>query len=62
MDYNTVTTVPQPCDLRINLFQHQLASIYQMERLECEQLVEYDGGVKETRQGDGRDLDVNASA
>jgi len=37
---NPVRMVSQPKRLRIKLFEHQLASIYQMEKLEREQVVE----------------------
>ena len=37
---NSVKMVSQPKRLRIKLFEHQLASIYQMEKLEREQVVE----------------------
>ena len=37
---NSVRMVSQPKRLRIKLFEHQLASIYQMEKLEREQVVE----------------------
>jgi len=51
VDYNNIPTVTQPHDLRVNLFKHQLASIYQMETLEREQIVEYEHVIKETRLG-----------
>jgi SNF2 family DNA or RNA helicase len=55
-EYNIIQTVTQPEKLKVELFKHQLASIYSMERLEREQLVEYERGLKETRLG------VNADA
>jgi SNF2 family DNA or RNA helicase len=39
-DRTSIRMVPQPKRLRIKLFDHQLASIYQMEKLEREQVVE----------------------
>lgn len=50
-DYDNIPTVTQPQNLRINLFKHQLASIYKMETLEREQIVEYESSIKETRLG-----------
>lgn len=38
--YSSVRMVPQPKRLNVRLFDHQLASIYQMEKLEREQVVE----------------------
>ena len=38
--YSSVRMVPQPKRLNIRLFDHQLASIYQMEKLEREQVVD----------------------
>ena len=37
---NAVRMVPQPQKLNVKLFDHQLASIYEMEKLEREQVVE----------------------
>lgn len=50
-NYDNIPTVTQPQGLRINLFKHQLSSIYHMENLEREQVVEYEHGIKETRLG-----------
>jgi SNF2 family DNA or RNA helicase len=55
-DYDIIQTVTQPDNLKVQLFKHQLATIYSMETLEREKLVEYEHGVKETRLG------VNADA
>lgn len=40
--------VTQPENLYKNLYQHQLSTIYKMEKLESEKLVEFDDYVKET--------------
>lgn len=55
-DYDSIPMVSQPEDLKINLFKHQLASIYQMETLEREKKIEYSKGFKETRLGVNADL------
>jgi SNF2 family DNA or RNA helicase len=51
MDYDTIPIVQQPRELKVNLFKHQLASIYAMETLEREQKVDYDGGIRVTKLG-----------
>ena len=43
-DYDSISMVSQPEDLKINLFKHQLASVYQMETLEREKIIEYNKG------------------
>lgn len=51
-DYNNIPLAAQPEKLDITLFPHQLASIYKMERLETEKIVENNQGIfKETRIG-----------
>jgi hypothetical protein len=50
-DYESVPTVTQPANLKTMLFRHQLASIYEMERLEREQMIEQADNIKETRLG-----------
>ena len=55
-DYSNVPMIIQPPKLNIKLFPHQLAIIYQMEKLEQEQIVEYGEFIKETRLG------INADA
>lgn len=51
-DYNNIPQVSQPKGLNISLFPHQLASIYKMEMLETEKLIETSQGIfKETRLG-----------
>ena len=49
-NYENIPLVSQPF-LNKTLFNHQLASIYKMEKLEREKLVSYDKGIKETRVG-----------
>jgi hypothetical protein len=50
-DYNDIPIVSNPKKLKINLFRHQLASIYSMEKLEEEKKVEQLDCIKETRIG-----------
>ena len=50
-DYDNIPLVTQPQNLRKTLLKHQLASIYQMEKLEREQMIECENGIKETRIG-----------
>lgn len=62
-NYDSIKMVPQPTRLDIKLFRHQLASIYQMERLEREQSVECKVPLGETRTASIRtqtQLGVNA--
>lgn len=49
--YDNIPIVRQPIGLKKTLFRHQLASIYRMETLEREQMVEYTHGIKETKIG-----------
>jgi hypothetical protein len=51
VDYNDIPIVENPKRLKINLFRHQLASIYSMEKLEREKQVEQKDCTKETRIG-----------
>ena len=51
IDYNDIPIVENPKRLKINLFRHQLASIYSMEKLEREKQVEQKDCTKETRIG-----------
>lgn len=46
-----IQTVPQPENIKINLFPHQLASIFKMEKLEREQKVQSQRHVKHTKIG-----------
>lgn len=50
-DYENVPVVTQPANLKTVLFRHQLASIYKMERLERERMIEQTNNIKETRIG-----------
>lgn len=43
--------IPHPPNIKATLFPHQLASVYRMEEMEREQLVETNHGYKETRMG-----------
>ena len=56
MNYEDIPIVTHPDNMKITLFRHQLASIYKMERLEQEQLVEYNNYVKETKLGINADI------
>ena len=49
--YNEIPLVTNPKKLKINLFKHQLASIYLMEKLEKEKQVEQRDCTKQTRLG-----------
>lgn len=55
-DFDLIPAVNQPENIRVKLFRHQLASIYNMEKLEIDQLVETGNGVKETNLGVNADL------
>lgn len=56
IDYNEIPIVNNPKNLKINLFRHQLASIYSMEKLEKEKKVEQLDYIKETRIGINADF------
>uniref|UniRef100_A0A6C0D0W2 RING-type domain-containing protein n=1 Tax=viral metagenome TaxID=1070528 RepID=A0A6C0D0W2_9ZZZZ len=49
--YNYIPLIPQPKNVKINLFRHQLASVYQMEKLEREQVVHKNNRIIETKIG-----------
>ena len=51
MDFQSIKMVSQPRDLKINLFPHQLASIYNMEKLETNNIIEKEMYIKETKIG-----------
>jgi hypothetical protein len=53
---NTIKMVSQPENLKIKLFEHQLVSIYNMEKLEREKIVENDNYIKETKLGINSDI------
>ena len=50
-NYDNISLSAQPENLKVNLFKHQLASIYQMETMEREKVVHYDNRDKETKIG-----------
>lgn len=50
-EFDNIPMVPQPRNLQINLFNHQLSSIYQMEKLERERIVDSDNGFKQISLG-----------
>jgi SNF2 family DNA or RNA helicase len=51
-DYSHIKTILQPTEIRVDLFQHQLASIYSMENLEREQkIINCDDYMIETKVG-----------
>lgn len=55
-NYRNVKMVTQPHGLKINLFPHQLASIYKMEQLEETKTVETENYIKHTKMGVNSDL------
>ena len=55
-DFDSIRLVSQPKNLNINLFPHQLASIYQMEKLESNNFIEKEDYIKETKIGINADL------
>jgi superfamily II DNA or RNA helicase len=54
--FDNIPLATQPENLSKILFKHQLASIYQMETLEREKIVQYEYCVKETRLGFNADI------
>lgn len=55
-DYNDIHCVKQPENIKINLFKHQLTSIYNMERLEYDKMVSSDDFIKEVSLGVNADI------
>lgn len=56
-EFNNIQVVPQPKNLRINLYRHQLASIYNMERLEIDNTITLDSTtIKYTKIGVNADI------
>jgi hypothetical protein len=49
--YDDIPTVSQPINMKIQLFGHQLAGIYQMEKMEREQCVSKPGCIQQTKLG-----------
>lgn len=56
MDFGNIKLVPQPPNLDVSLYPHQLAMIYQMEKLECNNIISKDTYTKETKIGVNADL------
>jgi hypothetical protein len=56
MKYDNIAFVSQPDNMKITLFRHQLASIYKMEELEREQIIQGDNFVKESKIGINADI------
>jgi len=55
-NYRNIKMVAQPHGLKINLFPHQLASIYKMENLEETKMIETENYIKHTKMGVNSDL------
>jgi SNF2 family DNA or RNA helicase len=55
-EFNNIPLATQPQNVKKQLFNHQLSSIYQMETLEREKVVYYEHGIKETRLGFNADI------
>lgn len=55
-EFNNIKMIIQPQNLKINLFPHQLASIYQMEQLEADNTLYKENYIKETKIGVNADL------
>ena len=49
--YNNIKKVLQPHNMKVNLYPHQLASIYKMEQLEIYNKIEKENCVKYTKIG-----------
>jgi hypothetical protein len=56
MNYNNICKVKQPDNVKTPLFAHQLASIYNMERLEHDKTIITDNCIKEVSLGVNADL------
>ena len=55
--FENIQIVQQPAKLNINLYQHQLASIYNMEKLEIENIIDMGGNkFKKTKIGINADM------
>ena len=50
-NYENIPVVEQPKNLSIGLYKHQLSSIYNMEKLENEKIIQKDNIIKETSIG-----------
>jgi len=56
MNFDHIKMVSQPKDLKIKLFPHQLSSIYNMEKIEVNNLIEKEQYIRETKIGINADL------
>lgn len=56
MDHLEIKTINQPKDLKVNLYPHQLASIYKMETLEREKQIIGNDKITETNIGINSDI------
>ena len=56
MDFYKIKKVSQPSNLKINLFPHQLASIYNMEKFESDNIIHKDNYIIETKIGINADI------
>lgn len=56
MNYDNISLVNQPEKIKIKLFNHQLASIYNMEKLECEKVISTNNYIIETTLGINSDI------
>ena len=55
-DFSNINLVSQPKDMNVTLFPHQLSSIYRMENLEINNIIEKENYVKETKIGINADI------
>ena len=55
-NFDDIPLVPQPENLNINLYKHQLASIYQMEKRETDKKIVTDNKIIETNIGINTDI------
>jgi hypothetical protein len=56
MNYNNISLVNQPVKIKIKLFKHQLASIYNMENLECQKVIVTNNCIIQTTLGINSDI------
>lgn len=49
--YDTIKCVKQPDNMKVQLYKHQLSSVYYMEKLEYDKYIKIDGGKLETTIG-----------
>lgn len=55
-DFTNIKVVTQPKELKIKLYNHQLASIYNMEQLEINNFIKKDNYILETKMGVNSDI------